>query len=220
MTAFIAYVRVSTQKQGQSGLGLEAQHAAVARFVGSGDTVLATYTEVESGRDCQRPQLKAALAHARKAKAVLLIAKLDRLARNVRFLAELLEGDVEIVAADNPTASKFVLQILSCVAENESRQCSERTKAALAAARARGVKLGGWRGHLPVHAAQVKGAAVQASQARTRAIELLPHITAAQEAGAATPSAIAKALNGKGITTHAGASWSAVQVSRVLSRVA
>lgn len=219
MAAFIAYLRVSTQKQGQSGLGLEAQQEAVARFLAPGDAVLSTFTEVESGRNCQRPQLHAALAEARRRKGTLLIAKLDRLSRNVAFLATLLEGDVPIVACDNPHAERFTLHILAAVAEHEARMISLRTKAALRAARARGVPLGGHRANGLPHAAREKGRAVQASMARARALEIKPAIDAVRAAGAGTPTAIAKALNAQGMTTHGGGAWSPVQVSRVLSRL-
>jgi DNA invertase Pin-like site-specific DNA recombinase len=220
MPAFVAYLRVSTQKQGQSGLGIEAQQASVANFVREGDAVLATYTEVESGRNCARPQQQAALAECRKRKAILLIAKLDRLSRNVAFLATLLEGDVQIVACDNPHAERFTLHILAAVAEHEARMISQRTKSALAAARNRGVVLGGFRGREPTKAEQAKGHAVQAAAARARALELLPSIDRVRAAGATTPSAIADALNSQGITTHSGARWQAIQVTRLLARVA
>lgn len=139
---FVTYLRVSTERQGQSGLGLEAQRAAVAAHVLGRGEVVAEFVEVESGKRADRPELARALAEAKRAGAVLLIAKLDRLARNVAFIANLLESGVEVTAADMPEANRFVLHIMAAVAEQEGRAISERTKAALAAAKARGVKLG------------------------------------------------------------------------------
>lgn len=139
---FIAYFRVSTDKQGKSGLGLEAQGKAVTQFVSSADQILESYTEVESGKKQDRPELQKALHKAKSLGATLLIAKLDRLARNVAFIANLLESGVEVVAVDMPQANKFMLHVMAAVAEQEATAISERTKAALQVAKARGVKLG------------------------------------------------------------------------------
>ena len=142
-TRFVAYYRVSTDKQSRSGLGLEAQRAAVeAHVAGARGAVAAGFIEVESGRKKDRPQLAAALAAARAHRAVLVIAKLDRLARNVHFVSGLMESGVEFVAADMPTVNRLTVHILAAVAEEEARMISARTKAALAAAKARGVRLG------------------------------------------------------------------------------
>ena len=148
----VSYLRVSTRKQGKSGLGLEAQRAAVAEFAArEGLRVVAEYVEVESGKKAARPELAKALSHCRAAKACLVVAKLDRLARNVAFLSALMEAGLEFVALDNPYANTFTLHVLAAVAEQEARATSERTKAALAAAKRRGVLLGSsrpdhWRG--------------------------------------------------------------------------
>ena len=143
MASFVTYLRVSTDKQGRSGLGLEAQRAAVAAHAASiGGAVVAEFVEVESGRKSNRAQLAAALAACRGRRAVLLIAKLDRLARNVAFVSRLMEAGVEFVAADMPTVNRLTIHILAAVAEEEARMISARTKAALTAAKARGVKLG------------------------------------------------------------------------------
>ena len=139
----VAYYRVSTEKQGRSGLGLDAQRSAVARHIAQrGGCLASEFVEVESGRKKDRPQLAAALAAARAHRAVLVIAKLDRLARNVHFVSGLMESGVEFVAADMPTVNRLTVHILAAVAEEEARMISARTKAALAAAKARGVRLG------------------------------------------------------------------------------
>jgi DNA invertase Pin-like site-specific DNA recombinase len=144
--SFVAYYRVSTAEQGRSGLGLEAQQQAVRAYLDGGSwSLLAEYTEVESGKLRDRPQLAAAIAHCRLTGATLVIAKLDRLSRNLAFLAQMMDGDIAFVAVDNPHATRFTVHILAAVAEHEAAQISARTKAALAAAKARGTRLGGWR---------------------------------------------------------------------------
>ena len=136
---FVTYLRVSTGRQAESGLGVEAQRRAVVEYVAGRGQVLAEYTETESGKRNDRPALRDALAEAKAHGATLLIAKLDRLARNVAFIANLLESDVEVAAADMPEANRFVLHIMAAVAEQEGRAISDRTKAALAAAKAPGL---------------------------------------------------------------------------------
>jgi DNA invertase Pin-like site-specific DNA recombinase len=144
---FVAYYRVSTDKQGASGLGLEAQQAAVQSYLNGGRwRLVAEFTEVESGKRNNRPRLAEALAVCRRRKATLVIAKLDRLARNVHFISGLLETGVNFVATDCPNDDRFMLHIRAAIAEDEARKISNRTKAALAAAKARGVELGGYRG--------------------------------------------------------------------------
>jgi DNA invertase Pin-like site-specific DNA recombinase len=139
----VAYLRVSTAKQGDSGLGLEAQEAAIrAHVAATGCVRLATYTEVESGRKSDRTELGHAIAHAKRAKATLVIAKMDRLSRNLHFITGLQESCVPFVACDNPHANPLTIHILAAVAQEEARAISERTKAALAAAKARGQRLG------------------------------------------------------------------------------
>jgi DNA invertase Pin-like site-specific DNA recombinase len=214
-TAFVAYLRVSTVRQGESGLGLEAQRAAVEAFARQhGGTIVASYVEVETGKRSDRPELAKALCAARKAKATLLIAKLDRLARNVAFIANLMDSGVDFVACDQPFASRLTLHILAAVAEDEARRISERTKAALAAAKARGRKLGS-----PVacetiaHARAIRSAYAEKANARTRAV-----VREIRATGVETLSGIARALQARGVKTPAGRSeWQPVQVSRLLS---
>jgi DNA invertase Pin-like site-specific DNA recombinase len=139
----VAYYRVSTDKQGKSGLGLEAQQAAVRLWLDGGSwKMLASFTEVESGKRVQRPELAKALAYCKRHKATLLIARLDRLARSVHFISGLMETKVKFVAVDMPEATPFMLHIYAAVAQEEARAISARTKAALAAAKARGTRLG------------------------------------------------------------------------------
>jgi DNA invertase Pin-like site-specific DNA recombinase len=157
MPEFVAYYRVSTDRQGVSGLGLDAQRAAVARFLGVDRAPVAEFTEIESGRrDTNRPQLHAALGECRKRGAMLLIARLDRLARNVAFIANLMDSGTEFVAVDMPQASRLTLHILAAVAEHEREMISQRTKAALAQAKARGTRLGNPR---PLEALRMANAA-------------------------------------------------------------
>ena len=142
-TRYIAYYRVSTARQGESGLGLEAQRAETTSFMKSADAELVSeFTEIESGKRANRPELAAAIQQCRDSGAALLIAKLDRLARNVHFISGLLESGVRFTAIDMPNADRFMMHVYAAMAEEEGRRISERTKAALAAAKARGVALG------------------------------------------------------------------------------
>jgi len=230
MSKIIAYYRVSTKQQGASGLGLEAQRAAVEAYAKSaGAGIEAEYTEVESGKLADRPKLAAALAHARRNRAKLVIAKLDRLARNVAFLSRLMDGGVEFVACDNPHANRLTIHILAAVAKDEARRISERTKAALAAAKARGQLLGSarpghWNGREHTRLAGAKRAAkVSAAIRHKKAIEavadLLPEMQRRREAGESL-AAIATALNESCQRTQRGNNWTAQGVKLVLDRAA
>jgi DNA invertase Pin-like site-specific DNA recombinase len=229
MKTYIAYYRVSSRKQGRSGLGLEAQKADVARYVASaGGKIIGEYVEVESGkRVTNRPQLQAALGHARGKKATLIIAKLDRLARNVAFTAALMESGAEFVACDNPTATKLTIHILAAVAEDEARAISDRTVKALAAAKRRGVKLGTHRrGHVIDFR---KGArlglpkAVEAASAKRSAAAadaynfLMGDVRAWREEGLSL-GAIADRLNEAGHRTTAGGEFHPTMIHRLLGR--
>lgn len=217
---FIAYYRVSTARQGRSGLGLDAQRASVLAYLNGGRWELVEeFTEVESGRKNDRPQLTAALSACRAQKATLVIAKLDRLARNVAFVSALMEAGVEFVACDFPQANRLTLHILSAVAEHEARMISERTKAALAAAKARGKKLGGGRGRNITASEQQMGVAATKARADAYARDLAPVIQAAITNGHTNPTSIARALNNQGVPAPRGGSWSTIQVQRLVQRM-
>jgi DNA invertase Pin-like site-specific DNA recombinase len=222
---FIAYFRVSTAEQGRSGLGLEAQRAAVETYLNGGCwTLLGAFTEVESGKVNARPQLAAAMAQCRLTGATLVIAKLDRLSRNVAFLANLMEADVEFRACDNPHATRFNLHILAAVAEFEREQIAKRTKDALAAAKARGTKLGGWRPFRRNGTARApagdpkKATAGLRHQADAFAARVQPTLAELRAAGMSL-EAVAAELGRRGIlTSRGGTAWTATTVRRVLAR--
>ncbi|MDB5243574.1 MAG: DNA-invertase hin [Spirosoma sp.] len=216
---FVSYLRVSTDRQGKSGLGLEAQRKAVADHVAGKGQIAAEYVEIESGTKNERPQLARALAEAKRIGAVLLIAKLDRLARNVAFIANLLEAGVEIAAADMPEANRFLLHVMAAVAEHEAKAISDRTRAALAAAKARGAILG-WA--IPERKdeqrqASCKGAATNAQNADRHAANVMPIIRQIA-AGGASLRQIADQLNKRNIKTARGGLWYAATVRNVMAR--
>lgn len=211
---WVAYYRVSTAKQGASGLGIEAQTESVTNFV-SGRTgeIIASFTETESGKKAtNRPALIAALELCRKRRATLVIAKLDRLARNVHFISGLMESTVNFVAVDQPTKDRFMLHLHATFAEEEGRRISERTKDALAAAKRRGVVIGATG---RVLAKKYKAAASR----RTR--ELRPLFDRLSREGIHTPARIVEALNSRGVPTPSGTGkWHRPTVHRVLRRMA
>jgi len=201
---------VSTDKQGGSGLGLDAQRQAVMNYLNGGPwRLVAEHTEVESGKRNARPELQKALAACRRHKAKLCIAKLDRLSRNLAFIATLMDSGVEFVATDNPHANKLTIHILAAVAEHEREAISERTKAALAAAKARGKKLGGPR----------LAAARRASiKARSEAADAFAANVRPIASGVSSLRGVARALTARGVPTARGGSWSDVIVAAVLRR--
>lgn len=219
---YISYLRVSTARQGCSGLGLDAQREAVRRFLRTtGGRLAAEYCEVETGRGSnalsKRPQLRAALELARREKMTLIVAKLDRLTRSARLLLELVElsGGANLVFCDLPDVpsgpvGKFMLTQLAAVAEFEAGMISQRTKAALAAAKARGVRLG-------TNGARL--AKSRKAEARVKAIAVLPHIQAARRAGCLTLRDIGRHLTMAGVRTCQGGAWHPTTVQRILSRL-
>lgn len=214
---FIAYYRVSTQKQGRSGLGLDAQTSAVQDYVSrSGGELVASHTEIESGKKTNRVELQAALAACKAQGATLIVAKLDRLGRNMAFVSALMESGVEFVCCDNPHANKLTIHILAAVAEYEREQISQRTKAALHAARLRGQRLGSPRPHAGSRIANAKQAAK--ADAFAARVKLIVDDLAA--VGVTSLSAIASALNARGISTARGGTWHATTVRNVLARAA
>jgi DNA invertase Pin-like site-specific DNA recombinase len=224
----IGYLRVSTKRQGESGLGLDGQKSAIEAYARqTGSRIAQWYTEVETGKRADRPELAKALAHGRRSKATLVVGKLDRLSRNLQFLTKVMDSGVEFAACDVPGSNRLTLHVMGAVAESEAKAISERTKAALAAAKARGTLLGSarpghWDGHEEARLAGArKGAHVAGKVVAEQALEaysdLLPMMTALRSQGLSL-QAIADRLNAEGHTTRRGKSWNSMQVSRVLER--
>lgn len=218
----ISYLRVSTAMQGKSGLGIEAQREALARFAeAEGFAIVGEYIEIESGKGsdalAQRPQLAAALADARHQGCPVAVAKLDRLSRDVHFISGLMAQRVPFIVAElGADADPFMLHLFAALAEKERKVISERTKAALARAKARGTQLGNPR----IGEAQAKGAAAGRAKAAGFASNVLPLIREAQAAGATSLRDIAAALNARGIPTARKGVWAATQVRDILARQA
>ena len=214
---YVTYHRVSTQRQGRSGLGLDAQRATVKSYLEQHHGLeLATFTEVESGKLNERPQLAASLRRCRQTRATLLVAKLDRLSRNAAFLLSLRDAGVRFVAADMPDMNETVVGILAVIAQHERQAISDRTRAALAAAKRRGVRLG--NPHLKAGTKATAKVATQAAQqvAKGRAEELRDVVTDARAQGCVSLRQLADHLNGLGVQTPRGGTWAAASVSRLL----
>lgn len=215
MAKYIAYFRVSTDKQGASGLGLEAQQAAVQ---GYGSEIVHSFTEIESGADNDRPQLTAAIAMCREIGAALLIAKIDRLSRDAGFLMTLRSSGLDIVAADMPHVSTLEFGMRAVFSQHEREEISRRTKAALAAAKARGVRLGS-RDPAKASAAGVAVVQAKADAFATRVAAIVAEIKA--KTGATTLREIAEILSARGVkTSRGGSSWHASQVANLMKRAA
>ena len=211
MTSYVFYGRVSTGRQQASGLGLEAQQEAARRYCLQTDsTIIAEYVETESGGKSDRPQLGKALAHCRRVRCVLIIARLDRLSRSLSFVAQLLDANVEIKCADMPEANRLLLQMLAVFGEHERQMIRDRTKAALAAAKARGVVLGA---NGKVLAAQNK------SDALAFAHTMQPAMLAAERAGCRSLSEYAAFLAAEGHSTSTGGRWYPMTVKRLIDRL-
>lgn len=217
----IAYYRVSTQRQGRSGLGLEAQRNAVARFAEvEGISIIAEFTEVETGKGAdaldRRPQLSAALASARAAKCPVVVAKLDRLSRDVAFISGLMAQRVPFVVAElGADADPFMLHLYAALAEKERRMISERTRSALAGRKRQGAKLGN-----PTNTAEASamGRKVAQLEAERFAAAVLPTIQSIQKSGTTSLRGIALALTARGIKTARGGAWQVSNVRNVLAR--
>jgi DNA invertase Pin-like site-specific DNA recombinase len=224
----VGYLRVSTRKQGDSGLGMEAQRNAVEVYARqSGGIVVKIYTEVESGKKNDRPELHRALAHCRRLKATLVVAKLDRLSRNAAFLLALQEGKVPLACCDNPHANELTIGLLAVIAQHEARMISKRTKEALQAAKARGVKLGSRRpGHWDgredrrlggLEKARLASVEAKANAAAEAYSDLEPMIREFRMEGASL-QAIADRLNSDGYTTRRDAAFTPMTIHRIIQR--
>ena len=218
----VTYLRVSTQKQRRSGLGLEAQQNAVAAYLNGSDcNVLEEFVEIESGKNSKRPKLLEAIELCKASGAKLVVAKLDRLARDAAFLLNLKDAGIDFVCADMPEANRMTIGVMALVAEQEREAISTRTKEALAAAKARGVQLGAYRGGVYVGGKGNADTAKNASEARTalfhaNAMRRLPMLKRVDPEGAMSLRAIAEKLNGLGIPTVSGkGTWSSNSVRRL-----
>jgi DNA invertase Pin-like site-specific DNA recombinase len=217
----VGLYRVSTAEQGQSGLGLEAQRASVRAFcAGQGRTLVAEFSDVASGKDDRRPGFQAALLRCRQLGAVLAVARLDRITRRAHTLSQLLEDGVSIRAADMPGADDLMMRIYAAMAQRERELIGERTRAALAAARVRGVALGGDRGHRPAVAPDAGAAALARAEAAERtAHRLRLEVERLRAMGHVSHAALARALTARGVPTpRSGAVWTHTTVARLLTR--
>lgn len=219
MQKFVSYLRVSTERQGASGLGLEAQRAALQDHVAGRGDLVAEFLEIESGKNNARPELQRALQEAKRKGAVLVIAKLDRLARNVAFIATLLEAGVDIEAADIPHANRFVMHIMAAVAEQEALAISARTKAALQAAKARGVALGAANAVVrdALQASQARAIETRKAKADAHAATVRPMLEDYQRKGMSLRQ-MAEELNRLRMPTARGGEWHATTVRNALQR--
>src|SRR3984957_14232079 len=220
MSNLVSYIRVSTAQQGKSGLGIEAQRLALDAFAkANGFEIVAEFVEVETGKGSdaieRRPQLNAALAKARREKGAVLVAKLDRLSRDVHFISGLMVHRVPFIVAELcADVDPFMIHLFAALAEKERALISQRTKAALSAAKARGQKLG----NPNTSAAREAGATALKANADRHAANVLPIIAEIQKSGATTLRAIAEALNARGIPTPRGRKWEAMSVKNALAR--
>jgi DNA invertase Pin-like site-specific DNA recombinase len=219
---FVSYLRVSTQEQGRSGLGLEAQRKAVTDWLDGGRwKLIEEFVEVESGAKDDRPRLAEAMATARAHGATLVIAKLDRLSRDAAFLLNLQKAGVKFVAVDMPEANEMIVGIMAVVAEAERKMISKRTKDALSAAKARGVKLGGFRGRAGTAEDCAQATRALIAKADARAQDLAPIINRLDPDGSLSLRQLAAKLTAEGLPTPAGAAvWTAAGVARLRARLA
>ena len=223
MCKVVAYYRVSTERQGRSGLGLEAQRHAVASLCNSrGWEIISEYTEVESGKDNDRAQLTTALHHAKVTNGTLVIAKLDRLSRDVAFIAALHASGAKFIAADMPEANELTVHVMAAFAQAERKAISERTKDGLAAAKARGVKLGNPNGAAALRkAGKGNGASLEIIRAKadTFARDFAPIVDRLRSEGLTSLPQLARALNEGQFSTARGGSWHPSSVRNLLARL-
>jgi DNA invertase Pin-like site-specific DNA recombinase len=222
---FVSYLRVSTDRQGKSGLGLEGQREAVANYLNGGNwQLVGEFVEVESGRNADRRELEAALQLCRAHTAALVVANVSRLTRSVAFLSKLLAADVEIRFVDLPeiegATGRFMLHQMASVAELEAGMISDRTRKALAAAKVRGVRLGGFRGRAGTADDLAKARATRSQAADRLAVDLMPIVARLDPDGRLSLRKLAFALNAEGLPSPGGAKWTAASVSRMKGRVA
>jgi DNA invertase Pin-like site-specific DNA recombinase len=220
MNKAIVYLRVSTERQGRSGLGLEAQRDTIARFAAAeGLDLIEEFVEVETGKGAdaldRRPKLAAALALARKEKCSVIVAKLDRLSRDVHFISGLMANGISFIVAELPGADSFTLHLYAALAEKERKMISERTKAALAVKKVQGVKLGN---RTNLAEAQAKGVASTKASADAFAMNVLPVIEQVKALGVTSYHGIAAALNVRGVRTARGGTWQATTVRKIILR--
>lgn len=214
-TIFVSYLRVSTERQGVSGLGIDAQRSAIRRYMElCGGEVLAELVEVESGKRSDRPVLEEAVALCRRKKATLLVAKLDRLSRTVSFISRLIDTGIDFIAVDNPHANKLMIHVMSAFAEHERDLISVRTRSALEAAKARGVKLGNPR----IASAREQARVAIQSAADDYCANVAPIIAQIRQSGVGSLQGLADALAARGIATARGGKWHPATVKNVEKR--
>lgn len=216
MKRFISYLRVSTDKQGEHGHGINAQRQAISNYIAAqGGDLLEEYVEVESGKRNDRPELHKAISRCQVSRATLIIAKLDRLSRNVAFIANLMDAGIDFVACDNPFATRLTIHILAAIAEHEREMISRRTREALAAAKANGKVLGGYRGGCINDTMRKESIAIRRAKSDVYRDRVLPTISDLQEKGLSL-SETARKLNEMQIYTVRGGQWTATAIKRMM----
>ena len=216
MNRFVAYLRVSTEKQGEQGHGISAQRQAIQNYLAaSNGELLDEHVEVESGKKKDRPELKKAINRCKTSRSTLIIAKLDRLSRNMAFIANLMDAGIDFIACDNPFANKLTIHILAAIAEHEREMISRRTREALAAAKAKGVQLGGYRGTTLTDKIRQDALESRWTKSKEYSANVIPMIREQLKAGYSL-NATARILNQQRIVTVRGGTWTAKSVSRVV----